>query len=465
MISNANILIVEDDNNISFGLKRALQKDGYTVKTVDTGEKALAILNEQLIDLVLLDIKLPKMDGFEVLSKIKEIDPEPIVIMITAFHDVPEVVKAIRAGAYDYIPKPFENDAVRQKIRKALENQRLKQEVMHLKRQQRERYPANMLYGNSLAIREVQKYINLIANTPRTSVLIQGESGTGKELVADAIHHASSRGNKPIIKINCSAIPEQLLESELFGHEKGAFTDAKTLKKGIFELAHGGSIFLDEISSMKMSLQPKLLRVLETQSFRRIGGTQDIHVDVRIIAATNRDLEEVVKLGEFREDLLYRLKVMVIDIPPLRERQSDILMLAKLFLEANNKEFNKNVQRISPDAEKQLMEYSWPGNVRELKNVMERAAILCTGDTISLEQLPLELKPGKGKSIAFTPTNSVAEPINNIPSEEDHSLQEMERKYILEILNRNDGNKSKAARILNISRSTLREKLKAYGIS
>lgn len=463
MISNANILIVEDDNNISFGLKRALEKDKHSVQTVETGEKAVEILSEQLISLVLLDIKLPKMNGFAVLSKIKEIDPEPIVIMITAFHDVPEVVKAIRAGAYDYIPKPFENDAVRQKIRKALENLSLKQEVINLKKQQRERFPANMLFGNSPAIAEVQKYINLIATTPKTSVLIQGESGTGKELVADAVHNTSSRSNKPLIKINCSAIPEQLLESELFGHEKGAFTDAKTLKKGIFELANNGTIFLDEVSSMKLSLQPKILRVLETQSFRRIGGTQDIHVDVRIITATNRDLEEMVKSGEFREDLLYRLKVMVIEIPPLRERQVDILNLAKLFLEANNKEFNKKILKISPEAEKLLIPYRWPGNVRELKNVMERGAILCMGDTITSEHLPLELKPGRNKSIAFAP-NVTAEP-DIPPAEEDQSLQEMERKYIIKVLERNDGNKSKAARILSISRSTLREKLKAYGIA
>jgi len=464
MTLNANILIVEDDSNISFGLKRALEKDGYSVRTVETGEKAVLILNDQMIDLVLLDIKLPKMDGFEVLNKIKEIDPEPIVIMVTAFHDVPEVVKAIRAGAYDYIPKPFENDAVRQKIRKALENQQLKQEVMHLKRKHQERFPANMLYGNSKAITEVQKYVNLIASTPRTSVLIQGESGTGKELVADAIHNASSRAQKAFIKINCSAIPEQLLESELFGHEKGAFTDAKTLKKGIFELANGGSIFLDEISSMKMSLQPKILRVLETQSFKRIGGTQDIQIDVRIVAATNRDLEEMVRLGEFREDLLYRLKVMVIDIPPLRERQEDIMMLAKLFLEANNKEFNKNVQKITAESEVLLKNYSWPGNVRELKNVMERAVILSVSDTIGTEHLPLELKPGKNKSVAFSSPIS-SEPAQPSPLDEDHSLHEMEKKYIMEVLNRHDGNKSKVARILNISRSTLREKLKTYGIS
>ncbi|MCI0515955.1 sigma-54 dependent transcriptional regulator [candidate division KSB1 bacterium] len=473
MSRNAKILIVEDDSDISLGLQRTLERDKHEILAVDTGEKALENLNVQVIDLVLLDIKLPKMDGFEVLAKIKEIDPEPIVMMITALHDVPEVVKAMKAGVYDYFPKPFDNETVREKVKKALENLELRREVARLKRDQQLRYPANMLYGSSAAIQDVQSLIRLIAETPRTSILIQGESGTGKELVADAVHNASSRAEKAFIKINCSAIPEQLLESELFGHEKGAFTDAKTLKKGIFELANGGSIFLDEISSMKLSLQPKILRVLETQSFRRIGGTQDINVDVRIIAATNRDLEEMVHLGEFREDLLYRLKVMVIDIPPLRQRQEDILPLAKLFLEANNKEFNKNIKKISPEAEKLITSYPWPGNVRELKNVMERAVILSSGDTILADYLPLELKPGRPKSIAFaaapaftssTPAAPILPPALPPPTNDAESLQEMERRHIIDILNRYEGNKSKAARILNISRSTLREKLKMYQI-
>ncbi|MBN1350256.1 sigma-54-dependent Fis family transcriptional regulator [candidate division KSB1 bacterium] len=464
MNSKANVLIVEDDGTISLGLEKTLKRDGYKVISVESGEKALSILSQEAIDLVLLDIKLPKMNGFQVLDRIKEIEPEPTVIMITALHDVPEVVKAIRSGAYDYIPKPFENETVRQRVRKALENKQLKKEVMALKRQQKERYPANMLFGNSPQIKEVKRLIELVASTPRTPILIQGESGTGKELVADAIHNSSARATKPMIKINCSAIPELLLESELFGHEKGAFTDAKTLKKGMFELANNGSIFLDEISSMKMSLQPKILRVLEDHTIRRIGGIQDIKIDVRIIAASNRDIDKQVQEETFREDLLYRLKVMVIEIPPLRERKIDILPLAKIFIEANNKEFNKNIQSIAPEAENLLQNYNWPGNVRELKNVMERAAILADGDCLKPEHLPLELKPGKSKSGAFPAP--VAEPVS-APAEShlDQSLQEIEKKHIIDILNRHDGNKSKAARILNISRSTLREKLKVYGIS
>lgn len=464
MNSKANLLIVEDDETISLGLEKTLKRDGHKVLCVESGEKALSILSQEVIDLVLLDIKLPNINGFQVLDRIKEIEPEPLVIMITALHDVPEVVKAIRSGAHDYIPKPFENETVRQRVRKALENKQLKKEVMALKRQQRERYPANMLFGNSASIKDVQKLIKLIANTPKTAVLIQGESGTGKELVADAVHNESARASKALVKINCSAIPELLLESELFGHEKGAFTDAKTLKKGMFELANGGSIFLDEISSMKMSLQPKILRVLEDRTIRRIGGTQDIKIDVRIITATNRDLEKQVQEEAFREDLLYRLKVIVIEIPPLRERQIDIIPLAKIFIEANNKEFNKNMQSISPEAEALLLNYRWPGNVRELKNVMERAAILADGDCLTSDYLPLELKPGRPRSLAFSSPLRQAEPAP-VESHPDQSLQEIEKKHIIEILNRHDGNKSKAARILNISRSTLREKLKTYGIS
>jgi transcriptional regulator with PAS, ATPase and Fis domain len=290
-------------------------------------------------------------------------------------------------------------------------------------------------------------------------VLIQGESGTGKELVANSIHDWSARRDKPLIKINCSAIPENLLESELFGHEKGAFTDAKTMKKGMFELANGGTIFLDEIPSMRPTLQPKILRVLETQTFRRIGGTSDIQIDVRIIAATNRDLQAMVQEGTFREDLYYRLKVMVISLSPLRERQEDILPLALMFIEKNNREFNKSIRGISEEAKSLLINYEWPGNIRELKNVIERAVILCSESEIHAEYLPLELRSGAeagpgenaGTGNHFTPNGD--------------SLEAMEKIHIQHVLIKNNNNKSKAARALNISRSTLREKMKAYGIN
>ncbi len=453
----ANFLIVEDNVDMCQTLADVLKKEGHWVRTAYSGEEALSILNKQLIDLVLLDIKLPQMDGLEVLDGIKEVDPDLLVIMITAHGTVETAVEAMKAGAYDYLMKPFELDELKLVVAKALETHRLKLEVSRLKNQQKSRYPDSELYGNSPQIQEVQQLIKIVSKTPKTSILIQGESGTGKELVANAIHINSTRADKSLIKINCSAIPENLLESELFGYEKGAFTDAKTMKRGIFELANGGTIFLDEISSMRLSLQPKLLRVLETGSFRRIGGTSDIDVDVRIIAATNQDLEECVRQEAFREDLYYRLKVMVIDIPPLREHPEDIIPLAKLFIEANNKEFNKNIRGISPEAEKLLLNYPWPGNVRELKNVIERAVILCTGDIIVPELLPLELRPEEAK---VPPTASFP-----VYSEQIESLQEMEKRHIINILNKYDGNKSRTARVLNISRSTLREKLKAYKIA
>ncbi|RME01072.1 MAG: sigma-54-dependent Fis family transcriptional regulator, partial [Calditrichaeota bacterium] len=391
-MSKANLLVVEDNVDLCETLADVFRKVDYHVQTAFSAEQAEVILRRDLIDLVLLDLKLPGANGLHVLTKIKEIDPDILVIMITAITNAQPAVEAMKMGAYDYLMKPFELDEVKLVVNKALETQRLKREVSRLRRQQKGQFPDNEMYGDSAVMQEVKKLIKIVAETPRTPVLIEGESGTGKELVANAIHRWSARAEKPMVKINCAAIPENLLESELFGHEKGAFTDARSMKKGMFEMANMGTIFLDEISSMKLSLQPKLLRVLETQTFRRIGGTADIQIDVRIIAASNQNLEAMVKEGEFREDLLYRLKVMVIKLPPLRERREDIIPLANIFLDRNNKEFNKFIQGISDSARDLLQSYSWPGNIRELKNVMERAAILCTDTLIQPEHLPGELR-------------------------------------------------------------------------
>ncbi len=451
------ILIVDDEEDLTLGYSKCLLKVGYEVATASSGEEAIDILKKEIFDLALLDIRLPQMDGMEVLSKALEIDPDLVVIMITAHGSVQSAVDAMRLGAHDYLMKGFDNDELRVVVKKALDVHRLKREVAQLKLSEHKRYPDIAIFGNSPKIRSVKELIRVVARTPKTSVLIQGESGTGKELVSKAIHKLSARADKPLIAINCSAIPENLMESELFGHEKGAFTDAKNMKKGVFELAHGGTLFLDEISSMKISLQPKLLRVLETQSFRRIGGTSDIKIDVRIITATNQDLKECVDNGSFREDLYYRLKVMVINLPPLHERQEDIIPMAKMFIEQNNNEFSKHIIGFSEEAEKLLVNYDWPGNVRELKNVMERATILCQGDIVEVEYLPIELRtiPPKEQKIIPQP-----------PSSDDAlSLQDIERRHIIETLQKFDGNKSKAARVLNISRSTLREKLKQYGIA
>ncbi|HEX9973056.1 MAG TPA: sigma-54 dependent transcriptional regulator [bacterium] len=451
------ILIVDDEEVLTLGYSKCLTKVGYEVKTAGSGEEAIKFLKDEMFDLVLLDIRLPHMSGMEVLSNALEIDPDLIVIMITAHGSVQSAVDAMRMGAFDYLLKGFDHEELRTVVKKALDMYRLKREVSQLQENERKNYPDIAIFGTSPKIKYIKDLIKIVARTPKTSVLIEGESGTGKELVAKAVHNLSSRSDKPLIAINCSAIPENLMESELFGYEKGAFTDAKSLKKGVFELAHCGTLFLDEISSMKLSLQPKLLRVLETQSFRRIGGTSDIKIDVRIIAATNQNLKECVDNGSFREDLYYRLKVMVINLPPLRERVEDIVPMAKMFIEQNNKEFSKNIMGFSKEAEQLMLNFDWPGNVRELKNIMERAVILCQGNVVTEEYLPSELRSAKPKE---------PKPISyQSPTGEALSLQDIEQKHILEILEKFNGNKSKAARVLNISRSTLREKLKQYGIS
>jgi DNA-binding NtrC family response regulator len=464
-VNKASILIVEDNADLCQTLAEVFRKTGHKVHTALSGTEAHKILKTELIDLVLLDLRLPDMSGIKVLEFVKEVDPDIFVIMITAVANDPRpAVEAMKAGAYDYLTKPFELDEVKLVVAKALETAGLKREVSRLKHQQHGKFPDMELFGRSPVMQEVIRLIKIVSETPRTSVLVQGESGTGKELVANSIHKWGARADKPFVPINCSAIPENLLESELFGHEKGAFTDAKSMKKGMFELANTGTIFLDEIASMQSSLQPKILRVLETQTFRRIGGTADIQIDVRVIAATNRDLQAMVQEGTFREDLYYRLKVMVISLPSLRERVEDILPLASIFIEKNNKEFNKNIRGISEDAQALLLHYKWPGNVRELKNVIERAVILCQGDHLRPEHLPQELRGDKGESAVFFPTVSLnGSGKNTNPA--SLSLEEMEKRHIQVVLLQYNGNKSKTARALNISRSTLREKMKLYGIS
>jgi two-component system response regulator AtoC len=451
---DAKILIVEDNEDMAFTLSKVLKKEGYQIFSANTGEKGLEIFEQELIDLVLLDLKLPKINGIVVLKRIKDMDNDSIVIMMTAMSDAKPAIEAMKKGAYDYLMKPFELDELKLVVKKALEVHQLKREVVRLRREHEEKNPSDSIYGKSESIDKIRELIKIVAQTPKTTVLIQGESGTGKELVANAIHESSNRVNMPFIKLNCSAIPDNLLESELFGHEKGSFTDAKNMKKGLFELANGGTLFLDEISSMKLELQPKLLRVIESQTFKRIGGVTDIHIDVRLITATNTDLLTLVNNKQFRDDLYYRLKVMEINLQPLRERKEDILILVKLFLENFNKDFNRNVQKLNKETENLLLTYQWPGNIRELKNVIERGVILCQEEQLLPEHLPLELQEGGGRR----PASSSKISFGNV------SLQEMERYHIMEVLKSVRNNKSKAARILDISRSTLREKLKGYEI-
>lgn len=456
MVENKHtILIADDDEVMCQTLSDVLKKMSYDVSSIQTGNDALSLLQNNVFDLILLDIRLPDINGLDILKKIREIDSDPFVIVMTAYADVQTAVTAMKAGAYDYINKPFEIDELKLTIKKALETKELKGEVLRLRSKQREDNTGGDICGVSLQMDVVRELISLVSQTPRTPVLIQGESGTGKELVANAIHYHSQRNQKPLIKINCSAIPEALLESELFGYEKGAYTDAKESRQGLIELAHGGTVFLDEISEMKSSLQPKLLRVLETYALRRVGGNKSIKVDVRIIASTNKDLGLLVEKGEFRKDLYYRIKVMVIELPPLRERKDDIPILIDYFIKKLGQEMGKEIQGVTSQTLNLLCAYAWPGNVRELKNVLERATILAKGNLITPKDLPLELRRNKMEKHVFPEETW-------LDRDGLYSLADVERTYILKVLQQKGGNKSKAARILGISRSTLREKLNRY---
>ncbi len=453
-----SILIVDDDEVMQQTLSDVLKKKGYEIFSVGAGNGALSIIKKNIIDLVLLDMRLPDVDGIEVLKRVKELDTEILVIMMTAYSDVQTAVSAMKSGAYHYINKPFELEELKLLIEKGLETKSLINEVRRLHRQQKEEFQNSHIHGVSPQIQYVKELIGMISKTHKTSVLIQGESGTGKELAANAIHYNSKRGNKPLMKINCSAIPDSLLESELFGYEKGAFTDAKNTKKGLFELADGGTVFLDEIGDMKPFLQSKILRVLENQTFMRVGGERELKVDVRIVAATNKNLEALVREGLFRKDLYYRLKVMVIEMPPLRERIEDILLLSNLFIEENNREHNKSIRGFSEEAKKLLAQYHWPGNVRELKNVIERAMILSDQDFMTHKQLPFELMQTKG----FDRVMSAPE-LSEITDE--MSLDHVEKIHLTKVLKSLEWNKSKASKVLGISRATLRAKIRKYSLS
>ncbi|MBI5788677.1 MAG: sigma-54-dependent Fis family transcriptional regulator [Candidatus Schekmanbacteria bacterium] len=445
---NRRLLIVDDEENLRFSLTKGLEKNGYEVAGVSRGFEAFQIMEKQDFDLVLLDICLPDMNGLEILDKIKAAQPQLPIIMMTAFGEVGIAVRAMKLGAYDYIGKPFLLDEMRLVIQKALETVSLKDEVAYLRRQ-KELSPAPMFIGQNPQIRKIRQLIEMVSKTPRTSVLLQAESGCGKEVIANLIHCRSQRADKPLIKIDCSTIPETLLDTELFGHKKGSFTDAKEDRKGLFELADGGTAFLDEIGEMKLMLQPKFLQVLETQTIRRVGESKDIKIDTRIIAATNRNLQQMVKEKTFRQDLYYRLKVMVIEIPPLRERKEDILPLAQYFLDQYNREFKKAVKEITPQAQEFLQDHAWPGNVRELKNAMERATLLADA-VITPAHLPLDMNDGTA--------------LADIDSLSNLSLDEMEKQHIRRVLKHVGGNKSQAAESLKISRSTLWQKLRKYGL-
>jgi DNA-binding NtrC family response regulator len=452
----AKILVVDDEHLIRWSLEQSLRKQGYDVQTAPSGEEALRLIQEDSPDLVLLDIQLPGMDGLEVLSRAKELDEELIVIMVTALGVLETAVKAMRMGAYDYINKPFNLDELAIIVRKALETRDLRKEVAHLRSTQTKKYGIDNIIGKSRAMGQVLDMVRKVAKSDASTVLIQGESGTGKELIAKAIHFESARRDKPFMAINCAAVPATLLESELLGHEKGAFTDAKVQKKGLFETADGGTIFLDEIGDMEMGMQAKLLRVLEERAFRRVGGTKEIPVDVRIVSATNQHLLKKIELKEFRNDLYYRLQVIPIYLAPLRERREDIMPLVDFFIDHFSREFGKNVTGVSKMARKFLEEYEWPGNVRELRNIIERAIILESEEILMLDHLPRELISRTGESGTGSPFNLRIPP-------EGIDIEDVERELIRQSLEMAEGNQSKAAKKLNLGIDAFRYRMKKFG--
>jgi DNA-binding NtrC family response regulator len=460
-MAKERILVVDDEYLIRWSLQQELAKDGYEVGTAEDGESALRLVRESPPELVLLDIQLPGIGGIEVLQKIKAVEPEVVVIMITAYGMVDTAVAAMKAGAFDYLNKPFNLEGVKLAIRKGLETSRLRNEVQRLRQEQQARFSLDRVVAESAAMRAVLDMVARVASSGASTVLLQGESGTGKDLVAKALHYTGVRGERPFMAVNCASLPEQLLESELFGYERGAYTDAKGTKKGLFELADGGTIFLDEIAEMRLDLQAKLLRVIEEKSFRRIGGVKDIQVDVRIVAASNKDLDALRRDGRFREDLFYRLNVVPIQLPPLRDRPEDILPLAAYYTGVFNRDFAKQVTGLSPAAERALLAYSWPGNVRELKNVIERAILLQTGTVIEAADLPPAIL-GAPAAAPATAGPAAAEAFT-IP-DGGLSLERLEDDLVRQALERTHGNQTRASQLLGISRDSLRYRMKKMGL-
>jgi len=461
-----NVLVVDDNADLRWNLSNILKEAGFETMAAADGRGALKTLKSRSPNLVLLDVKLPEMDGMKILEKMKQIDKDLIVIMLTAYGDVKTAVKAMKLGAYDYITKPFDDEELILIIKKALHTQYLCREVEHLRKKLGQMpAPIEEAMGESPGIKQVLKHVDIIAATNMT-VILQGESGTGKEVIAKMVHKKSLRKDKPFVAIDCGAIPDTLVESELFGYEKGAFTGAEERKEGKFEQANGGTLFFDEVTNIPNSVQMKLLRAVQERKFQHLGGKIDISVDVRIIVATNVNLSEAVKTGKFRDDLFHRLNEFHIDLPPLRERKEDLPVLIKYFLDEANRELDKNVGGVSGEAVRFLINYPWPGNVRELKNVIKRAVLL--SDSKEITPACLSLNNGTH------PAQASGQPHISVPeTKEGASLREMkeksagqiEEKMIKEALVKAGGNKTKAAKILKIDRTTLYSKIKEFQIS
>ena len=443
------ILVVDDESLIRFALTERLTAEGYRTIEAETAAQALA-RSEEGVDLVLLDYRLPDGDGLSVLKRLKARDPDALVILLTGMTSVDMAVEAMKEGAYHYATKPFNLDEIAILVEKALETTRLRREVKTLRASQASPYSFDRMVGASPGVAAVKALLQKVAASPASTVLLTGESGTGKDLAAKMLHYNSARSSKPFMNITCSALPEALLESELFGHERGAFTGADRQKRGLLEMADGGTVFLDEIGEMVPALQAKLLRFLEEKTFKRVGGSADIRVDVRVIAATNRTLQDEVKQGRFREDLFYRLNVLPIALPPLRERSDDVPRLVDFYVDAYNTEFKKRITGVSADAVQQLQKYGWPGNVRELRNAVERAMLLADGDTLTAADFAL----GAGGTVRLG--DQVDLPAGGL------DLEQLERSLVVQALERTGWNQTRAAALLGLNRDQIRYRIEKF---
>ncbi|MGD8453781.1 MAG: sigma-54 dependent transcriptional regulator [Phycisphaerae bacterium] len=452
------VLIVEDESLIRWSMRQKFEERGYRVTEAETGAAGLQAVEDGVFDLIILDYRLPDMTGLEVLQRLRKVETDAVVIMMTAYSTIESAVEAIKLGAFDYIAKPFQMDHLLLVVEKALATTQLRREVRELRRHLQHEYGVDAIIGQHQSMTRLFDMIHQVARAGPSTVFLRGETGTGKDLVARVIHHSSDRAAAPFVNITCTALSESLLESELFGHERGAFTDAKTQKKGLFELADGGTVFLDEVGDMPAALQAKLLRFLEERRFRRVGGTKETSVDVRVIGATNRDLEKAIEDGLFRRDLMYRLNVVTIFLPPLRARGDDIKLLTQHFVTRFAKEFKKPVTTVADDAYRLLYEYSWPGNVRELRNVIERAVLLCKNESVGADDIVLgRVEP-----------HSWEWDIDNftLPPEgfDFDKLRKLECHLLKQALARTSNNQTQAARLLNLSRDRLRYRLQKHGL-